>query len=148
MFIPILIEVVKGKMKNKVFTAAIILELTLTTFLVISPVLAQSYWGNEAEEADIPPMYGGGYENDTMSYCDQNGTYNMPYWREDRGAFDGAPYGMPHMDSSEDGPNCGDPKNGAHDNMMSSSGGMMGGSGAMMSNYSPSSRRNGMNRPS
>lgn len=141
MFIPIPMEIVKDKMKNKVFTAAVVLGLAITTFLVISPVLAHSYWDNEIGEEVIPPLYGGWYENDSMPYWDQNSTYHMPYWGGDGETFDGAPGWMPHMDSSEDGYFCGDPENGAY-------GAMMGGYGSMMGGYRPSSQRNNMYRPS
>lgn len=133
MFIPMPMEPVKNKMKNKIFTAAVVLGLAVTTFLVISPVLAHTYWGNETGEEFIPPMYGWD-GNESMPYWDQNGTYHMPYWGEDGETFDGAPGWMPPMYSSEDGYYCKDPESGA-------SGGMMGG-------YGPSSRRNGMYRPS
>jgi len=78
MFIPISLGAVKDKMKNKVFTAAVVLGLAVTTFMVISPVLAQSYWGNDIGEEFVPPMYGGWYANESMPYWDQNGTYHMP----------------------------------------------------------------------
>ena len=133
-------EVVNDKMKNKVFTAAVLLGLAITTFLVISPVLAHSYWGNETGKEYIPPMYGGWYENDSMPYWGQNRTYHMPYWGGDGETFDGAPGWMPYMYSSENGYYCEDPENGAY-------GSMMGGYGGMMGGYGLSSRRNGMYRP-
>ena len=94
MFIPRSGEPVKNKMKNKIFTAAVVLGLAVTTFLVISPVLAHSYWDNETGEEFIPPMYGG-YVNESMLYWDQNGTYHMPYWGGDGESIDGAPGWMP-----------------------------------------------------
>ena len=140
MFIPTPMWIVKDKMKNKIFTAAVVLGLAVTTFLVISPVLAHSYWDYETGEEFITPMHEW-YENESMPYWDQNGTYHMPYWGDDGETFDGAPGWMPPMYSSEDGYYCEDPENGAY-------GGMMGGYGGMMGGYRPSSRRNGMYRPS
>jgi hypothetical protein len=128
MFTLIPMGAVKDKLKNKVFTAAVVLGLAVTTFMVISPVLAQSYWGNDVGEEFIPPMYGGWYANESMPYWDQNGTYHMPYW-----GGDGESDWVPPMYSSEDGYYCGGPGNGAY-------GGMMGG-------YRPSGSRNDAFRP-
>lgn len=122
-------------MKNKVFTAAVVLGLAFTAYLVISPVLAQTYWGVEAVAEDIPPIDGEGTEDDAAFSCGEDGE-----------AYDGDPGSMPHMDSYEEGASCGDSEDGG---MMSGDhGDMMGGSGGMMGSYSPSSRRSGMGSPS
>jgi len=140
MFIPISLGAVKDKMKNKVFTAAVVLGLAVTTFMVISPVLAQSYWGNDIGEEFVPPMYGGWYANESMPYWDQNGTYHMPYWGGDGESYDGAPGWVPPMHSSEGRYYCGGPGNGAY-------GGVRGGDGGMMGGYRPSGRWNGAFSP-